>query len=301
MSWFDTTPMGRIVNRFSQDVYTIDEMIPRTLGSFLSCLFQVLATVVVVSISSYFFLAAVVPLAIMFYLIQRYYVRTSRQLKRLESVSRSPIYAHFSETLSGVSSIRAYDKSMLFVNENENKVDYNLQAYYPSVSSNRWLAMRLEFLGSCIIFFTAMFAIIEDTNIDASSVGLSITYAMSVTQTLNWMVRMATELETNIVAVERVDEYCKIDVELPATLPNPPDAEWPTRESGGVHLCMCGCGCGRGACVGVVGALVSCECVWSCLWNHARASVVSGLCSTDCVVAWAVRASYISPLELNRL
>eukprot|EP00041_Stephanoeca_diplocostata_P028197 m.790864 g.790864 ORF g.790864 m.790864 type:complete len:1581 (+) comp23327_c0_seq3:295-5037(+) len=229
MSWFDTTPMGRIVNRFSQDVYTIDEMIPRTLSSFLSCLFQVLATVVVVSISSYFFLAAVVPLAIMFYLIQRYYVRTSRQLKRLESVSRSPIYAHFSETLSGVSSIRAYDKSVLFVNENENKVDYNLQAYYPSVSSNRWLAMRLEFLGSCIIFFTAMFAIIEDTNIDASSVGLSITYAMSVTQTLNWMVRMATELETNIVAVERVDEYCKIDVELPAQLPNRPDATWPTR------------------------------------------------------------------------
>lgn len=146
MSFFDTTPIGRIVNRFSQDIYTVDEMIPRTLSSFISCAMQVISTIVVITLSSQVFLVAVVPLAVMFYLIQRYYVQTSRQLKRLESVSRSPIYAHFGETLAGAASITAYEKSVLFVSENENKVDYNLQAYYPSVSANRWLAMRLEFL-----------------------------------------------------------------------------------------------------------------------------------------------------------
>eukprot|EP00040_Diaphanoeca_grandis_P037451 m.244078 g.244078 ORF g.244078 m.244078 type:complete len:1509 (+) comp33822_c0_seq1:144-4670(+) len=227
MAFFDTTPMGRIVNRFSQDIYTVDEMLPRTLSSFISCTMQVVSTVVVISISSVTFLAAVVPLAIMFFLIQRYYVQTSRQLKRLESVSRSPIYAHFSETLAGVASITAYDKNVLFVSENENKVDFNLQAYYPGVAANRWLAMRLEFLGNCIIFFAAIFSVIEDDNIDASTVGLALTYAMSVTQTLNWMVRMATELETNIVAVERIEEYTKVNVELPPILPHRPGLSWP--------------------------------------------------------------------------
>lgn len=227
MAFFDTTPMGRIVNRFSGDIYTVDEMIPRTLSSLISCMMQVLSTIIVISISSSVFIAAIIPLAIMFFMIQRYYVQTSRQLKRLESVSRSPIYAHFGETLSGAGSINAYSMGPLFISENENKVDYNLQAYYPSVSANRWLAMRLEFLGNCIIFFAAIFSVIEDTNIDASMVGLALTYAMSVTQTLNWMVRMATELETNIVAVERIDEYCVIDTEKPAILPYRPPLSWP--------------------------------------------------------------------------
>jgi ABC-type multidrug transport system fused ATPase/permease subunit len=227
MSFFDTTPIGRIVNRFSQDIYTVDEMIPRTLASFISCAMQVVSTVVVITLSSSVFLVAVVPLAVMFWLIQRYYVQTSRQLKRLESVSRSPIYAHFGETLAGAASITAYEKSVLFVSENENKVDYNLQAYYPSVSANRWLAMRLEFLGNCIIFFAAVFAVIEDDGIDPSMVGLSLTYAMSVTQTLNWMVRMATELETNIVAVERIDEFAQVNTEKPAILPYRPPFSWP--------------------------------------------------------------------------
>eukprot|EP00038_Savillea_parva_P030625 m.79033 g.79033 ORF g.79033 m.79033 type:complete len:1540 (+) comp9265_c0_seq4:864-5483(+) len=267
MSWFDTTPMGRIVNRFSQDVYTIDEMIPRTLGSFTSCAMQVLSTIVVVSLASPIFLAAVVPLGITFYLIQRYYVRTSRQLKRLESVSRSPIYSHFSETLSGVSSIKAYDKAGLFVADNQCKVDFNLQAYYPSVSANRWLAMRLEFLGNCVIFFAALFSVLEiGKNVDASTAGLSLTYAMSVTQTLNWMVRMATELETNIVAVERVDEYTNIETEKPSTMARLTPLTWPDggqiefrsyacRYRDGLPLVLRGINCtiGRGEKVGVVG------------------------------------------------
>lgn len=228
MAFFDTTPMGRIVNRFSQDVYTIDEMIPQTLSSLISCAGQVLSTVIVIAMTTPLFLVAVVPLGVLYYLIQRYYIATSRQLKRLESVSRSPIYAHFSETLSGVSTIKAYNCGNLFRIENENKVDFNLQAYYPSVAANRWLAMRLEFLGNLVILFAAIFAVNEAENdIAAGDVGLSLSYAMSVTQTLNWMVRMATELETNIVAVERVDEYTIIGTERPEILPRRPPLSWP--------------------------------------------------------------------------
>lgn len=238
MSFFDTTPMGRIVNRFGQDVYAIDELVPQKLSSMLECMMQVLSTIIAICINAVFFTIAIVPMGVVFFFVQRYYIPTARQLKRLESVSRSPIYAHFSETLAGVPSIRAYGATHLFRMEHENKVDYNLQAYYPSVASNRWLAMRLEFLGNSIIFFTALFIIIDSLQAEPSirpgNAGLALTYAMSVTQTLNWMVRMAAELETNIVAVERVDEYTKIATERPPILPYRPPYSWP--QSGRIHI-----------------------------------------------------------------
>lgn len=227
MSFFDTTPMGRIVNRFSKDIYVIDETIPRSLRSFMSTFMQVVSIIVVISISTPIFMAAILPLGILYYYIQKFYVPTSRQLKRLESVSRSPIYAHFSETLAGVASIRAYRREADFIHENEVKVDTNLEAYYPSICSNRWLALRLEFLGNCIIFFAALFAVIQRGSINGGVVGLSLSYAMSVTQTLNWMVRMSSQLETDIVGVERAEEYCTLDMEQPPILPKRPTKTWP--------------------------------------------------------------------------
>eukprot|EP00043_Microstomoeca_roanoka_P016335 m.166363 g.166363 ORF g.166363 m.166363 type:complete len:1602 (+) comp16436_c27_seq1:218-5023(+) len=227
MSFFDTTPMGRILNRFSKDIYVIDETIPSSLRSFLSTFMQVISIVVVISISTPIFMAAVLPMGVLYYYIQKFYVPTSRQLNRLESVSRSPIYAHFSETLAGVSSIRAYQREQEFIDENEVKVNANLQAYYPSVCANRWLAIRLEFLGNCITFFAALFAVVERNTVTGGVVGLSLSYAMSITQTLNWMVRMSSQLETDIVAVERVEEYCSVANERPAIMMKRPEPSWP--------------------------------------------------------------------------
>jgi len=102
MSFFDTTPLGRIINRFSKDVYLIDEVIPSNLKSFLSTMFSVLSTIFVISYSFPIFLAAIVPILVVYYAVQRIFVKTSRQLKRLESVRRSPIYSHFSESLNGL-------------------------------------------------------------------------------------------------------------------------------------------------------------------------------------------------------
>lgn len=230
MSFFDTTPMGRVVNRFSKDVYILDETIPASLRSFLGTFFRVISIIVVIAYSTPLFLAAIVPLGILYIAIQRFYIATSRQLKRLDSVSRSPIYAHFSETLTGVSSIRAYNKRNTFIDENAAKVDANQKAYYPNVASNRWLAIRLEFIGSTIVFLAALFAVIGRGSVSAGLVGLSISYALSVTQSLNWMVRMSSELETNIVAVERIKEYTEIETEAPAVIETSrPPFNWPDR------------------------------------------------------------------------
>lgn len=110
MSFFDTTPIGRILNRFSKDVDIIDAVLPMSIRFWIMMFFNVIAVVVVISYSTPIFLSVVLPLAIVYYLIQKFYVATSRQLKRIESITRSPIYSHFSETITGQSTIRAYNE-----------------------------------------------------------------------------------------------------------------------------------------------------------------------------------------------
>ncbi|CEP11799.1 hypothetical protein [Parasitella parasitica] len=217
MSFFDTTPLGRILNRFSKDQHTVDEVLPRTFNGYFRVLFSVISTVCIIAFSTPLFMVLVVPLGIIYIYVQRYYLATSRELKRLDSVGKSPIYSHFQETISGVSTIRAYEQQKRFMFENEGKLDDNQRAYFPSISCNRWLAVRLEFLGSIIILAAALFAVIGvvygSSKIDAGLVGLSVSYALNVTQALNWVIRSYCEIETNVVSVERIKEYIDLPTE----------------------------------------------------------------------------------------
>uniref|UniRef100_UPI0037E8D390 ATP-binding cassette sub-family C member 2 n=1 Tax=Semicossyphus pulcher TaxID=241346 RepID=UPI0037E8D390 len=227
MLFFDTTPIGRVVNRFAKDIFTVDEAIPQSFRSWLMCLLGVLGTLFVICLATPFFTIIIIPLAIVYLFVQRFYVATSRQLRRLDSVSRSPIYSHFSETVSGLSVIRAYGHQERFLKHNEITIDENLKSVYPWIVSNRWLAIRLEFLGNLVVFFSALFAVLSRKTLDSGMVGLSISYALNVTQTLNWLVRMTSELETNIVAVERVSEYAEIENEAKWVTDTRPPKSWP--------------------------------------------------------------------------
>lgn len=190
-------------------------------------------TLGVISVSTPPFIALIVPLSLAYYWIQRYYLRTSRELKRLDSVSRSPIYAHFQESLGGMSIIRAYRQQGRFKLENEWRIDANLRAFFPSVSANRWLAVRLEFIGAVVILAAAGFSIISVANgsgLSAGLVGLAMSYALQITSALNWIVRQTVEVETNIVSVERVLEYARLPSEAPEIIPNKrPPVSWPAR------------------------------------------------------------------------
>ncbi|KAA8583815.1 hypothetical protein FQN60_015023 [Etheostoma spectabile] len=230
MVFFDTTPIGRVVNRFAKDIFTVDEAIPQSFRSWLLCLLGVLGTLFVICLATPYFTILILPLALVYYFVQRFYVATSRQLRRLDSVSRSPIYSHFSETVLGLSVIRAYGHQERFLKHNEIIIDKNLKSVYPWIVSNRWLAIRLEFLGNLVVFFSALFAVISRDSLDSGLVGLSISYSLNVTQTLNWLVRMTSELETNIVAVERVSEYSKLENEAKWISNTRPPKKWP--ESG---------------------------------------------------------------------
>lgn len=223
MSFFDTTPAGRILNRFSSDIYRVDEVLARTFNMLFVNAARAGFTLVVISWTTPAFVFLIIPLGFVYLWIQRYYLRTSRELKRLDSVTRSPIYAHFQESLGGLSTIRAYRQQNRFTLENEWRVDANLRAYFPSINANRWLAVRLEFIGSLIILAAALFAAFAVARGDgpsAGAVGLAMSYALQITQSLNWIVRQTVEVETNIVSVERVLEYANLPSEAADVVPN---------------------------------------------------------------------------------
>ncbi|KAK2530524.1 Abcc2 [Columba guinea] len=229
MSFFDTTPTGRIVNRFAKDIFTIDETIPMSFRTWLACFTGIISTLLMISLATPFFALLIIPLGIFYYFVLRFYISTSRQLRRLDSVTRSPIYSHFGETVSGLSVIRAYGHQERFLQQNESTMDINQKSVYSWIISNRWLAIRLEFVGSLVVFFSALLAVISKGTLDGGIVGLSVSSALNITQTLNWLVRTSSELETNIVAVERVHEYSKVKNEAPWVTEKRPPHGWPSK------------------------------------------------------------------------
>ncbi|XP_074202385.1 multidrug resistance-associated protein 1 isoform X2 [Camelus bactrianus] len=228
MSFFERTPSGNLVNRFSKELDTVDSMIPQVIKMFMGSLFNVIGACIVILLATPIAAVVIPPLGLIYFFVQRFYVASSRQLKRLESVSRSPVYSHFNETLLGVSVIRAFEEQERFIRQSDLKVDENQKAYYPSIVANRWLAVRLEYVGNCIVLFAALFAVISRHSLSAGLVGLSVSYSLQVTAYLNWLVRMSSEMETNIVAVERLKEYSETEKEAPWQIPEmaPPSA-WP--------------------------------------------------------------------------
>ncbi|KAI9689553.1 MAG: hypothetical protein M1822_010204 [Bathelium mastoideum] len=231
MRFFETTPAGRILNRFSSDIYKVDEVLARTFNMLFVNTARAAFTLGVISTSTPIFVCLIIPLGGLYLYIQRYYLRTSRELKRLDSTTRSPIYAQFQESLSGISTIRAYRQQKRFAQDNQWRVDANLRAYYPSTTANRWLAVRLEFIGSVIILTSAGLAIVAVSTgggPSAGLVGLAMSYALQITQSLNWIVRQTVEVETNIVSVERVLEYARLPSEAPEVISkNRPPISWP--------------------------------------------------------------------------
>ena len=231
MSFFDQTPLGRITNRISKDIYTVDKTLPGVFASLFSCLFTVISTLVVILIATPLFIVVLILLSIYYVYEGLYYIKSNREIKRLDSISRSPIYANFGETLDGTSVIRAYQAEQQFIQKNYDLLDLNQRAYFIISSSNCWLGIRLEFAGTIIIGATALLSVLQKSSASElfiSMAALAISYSLDTTQDLNWVVRMVTDMETQIVSVERIEEYTELPSEAPAHIPETqPSESWP--------------------------------------------------------------------------
>lgn len=228
--FFDSTPLGQLTNRFSKDLQAIDQEVAPVAIGLLHSAAAVVTIVVLISTITPAFLIPGVFIAAIYVLTGMLYIQASRDLKRLESVQRSPLFQHFGETLSGVVTIRAYGDEARFVNDSHQKVNTHNRPFIYLWATNRWLAFRVDCAGALVAFFSAMFVVQNVGKIDAGAAGLSLSYAITFTQNVLWLVRLYAANEQNMNAVERVQEYIDVEQEAPAHIPETkPDANWPSQ------------------------------------------------------------------------
>ncbi|TDL20293.1 multidrug resistance-associated ABC transporter [Rickenella mellea] len=229
VSFFDTTPMGRIVSRLSKDQDTLDTQLSMTLYQFLSTFSSVIGTVALVFYTFPLLGIIFAPLSILYYGVSTFYRRTSVETKRLDSLMRSALYATYSETLTGLATVRAYGEQQRFIDNAEHGLDLENRAYYMTVSIQRWLSVRLDFFGNILIFGIALFAAGFRTSVNPSKIGVVLSYTLSITQTFSDMVSQFAQNEQNMNAVERVLVYADLPAEGAATTSNDPAPSWPER------------------------------------------------------------------------
>uniref|UniRef100_A0A8C2DJM9 ABC-type glutathione-S-conjugate transporter n=1 Tax=Cyprinus carpio TaxID=7962 RepID=A0A8C2DJM9_CYPCA len=228
MSFFESTPSGNLLNRFSKEIDSIDCMIPDGLKMMLGYVFKLLEVCIIVLMATPFAGVVILPLTMLYAFIQSFYVATSCQLRRLESVSRSPIYTHFNETVQGASVIRAFGEQSRFILLANSRVDHNQTSYFPRFVATRWLAVNLEFLGNLLVLAAAILSVMGRSTLSPGIVGLAVSHSLQVTGILSWIVRAWTDVENNIVSVERVKEYAETTKEAPWTIEDSPlPSDWP--------------------------------------------------------------------------
>lgn len=242
MAFFDTTPIGRIIARFSKDMDSLDMMMPQQLGMFWFCVFNIAGTFAAVIFATPWFAIACIPVVIFYIRVMNYFRNVMREIKRLDSTTRSPIYALFSETLGGLSVIRAYGLAEDFSIQNEKLVSGNVSAWYTLKACDRWLSVRLEILGQVVVLLAALLAVGTSVNSRADGTasglaGFSLSYAMAITGLMNWTVRTAAELEAQATSVERVAHYTDNVAQEPMEKPSATRKEeivptvWPSKGS----------------------------------------------------------------------
>ncbi|OMP89081.1 ATP-dependent bile acid permease [Diplodia seriata] len=230
--FFDSTPLGQLMNRFSKDIESIDQEIAPVAIGVVHCLASIITVVVLISVLIPQFLIAAIFISVLFFLIGMFYINASRDLKRLESIQRSPLYQQFGETLSGMTTIRAYGDERRFIRENLNRVNTHNRPFIYLWAANRWLAFRVDVVGSMVSFFSGVFVVLSIGKLDAGSAGLAMTYAVTFTDNVLWFVRLYAANEQNMNSVERIKEYLDVEQEAPPIVEdNRPPANWPSRGS----------------------------------------------------------------------
>ncbi|XP_046589574.1 ATP-binding cassette sub-family C member 10 isoform X2 [Neodiprion lecontei] len=229
-TFFDIHPLGRILNRFSSDTYTVDDSLPFIANILLAQFFGLVGSIIITIYGLPWIFLVLAPLVPMYHWLQNHYRLTSRELKRLSSTTLSPVYGHFNETLQGLSSIRAFRATSRFKRENELFVEANQKSQFASLAAAQWLALRLQFIGVALLGGVALIAVIQHQFdvADPGLIGLTIAYALSITGLLSGVVNAFTETEREMIAVERVKQYLENTPCEPVNGNHPPYA-WPSQ------------------------------------------------------------------------
>ncbi|KAF8936610.1 hypothetical protein BGZ47_009413, partial [Haplosporangium gracile] len=233
-SFFDTTPLGRIINRVSSDLQGVDDRLPWAIDEVIYWGVRLTANVIIISLSTPMFLVALPVFVVAVAVIQKYYLASSRAVKRIFHVSKSPVFQSFNETLGGVTTIRAMGLQERFKAENMGLLLTHVNAHVAYTYCIRWVEVRLQSLSAVVILVVAGgFVISAGKALDPATAGLALSFTLSITQEITYLVRNYCETQNMLVSVERMREYADMDTEAPETLPLDPRVEaaaaWPPK------------------------------------------------------------------------
>uniref|UniRef100_A0A0K8RTW6 Multidrug resistance-associated protein 4 n=1 Tax=Crotalus horridus TaxID=35024 RepID=A0A0K8RTW6_CROHD len=226
--FFDRNPIGRILNRFSKDIGHLDDLLPLTFLDFVQTFLQVCGVVGVAIAVIPWILIPLVPLLILFIFLRRYFLDTSRDIKRLESTTRSPVFSHLSSSLQGLWTIRAFQAQQRFQELFDAHQDLHTEAWFLFLTTSRWFAVRLDAICAIFVIVVAFGSLLLAQTLDAGKVGLALSYAITLTGMFQWGVRQSAEIENLMISVERVTEYTELEQEAPWHTHKHPPAQWPT-------------------------------------------------------------------------
>ncbi|XP_063966914.1 ATP-binding cassette sub-family C member 4-like isoform X1 [Lytechinus pictus] len=229
MQFFDTNPIGRILNRFSKDIGFMDELLPITFADFNAISLQTLAFIIVISIFNPIVLLFTVPLCVAFILVRRYFLASSRDIKRLEGITRSPVFSHLSASLQGLVTIRAFKVQEDFIRQFDVHQNTHTRTWFLFLSTTRWFGIMLDWMSVTFLAVVSFSCVVSADlfELDSSLVGLSLTYCLMLMGAFQWGVRQSAEVENLMTSTERVIEYSQLKPEAPLENEKEPEADWP--------------------------------------------------------------------------
>uniref|UniRef100_A0A8K9V1J4 ATP binding cassette subfamily C member 4 (PEL blood group) n=1 Tax=Oncorhynchus mykiss TaxID=8022 RepID=A0A8K9V1J4_ONCMY len=225
--FFDINPIGRILNRFSKDIGYLDSLLPWTFVDFIQVFLQILGVIIVAAAVIPWILIPVVPLLVVFLFLRRYFLQTSRDIKRLESTTRSPVFTHLSSSLQGLWTIRAFKAQQRFQQAFDAHQDLHSEAWFLFLTTSRWFALRLDGICSIFVTLTTFGCLFLRDDLKAGAVGLALSYAVTLVGMFQWGVRQSAEVENMMTSVERVVEYTELESEAPWETDKRPPPDWP--------------------------------------------------------------------------
>lgn len=225
LRWLDTVPIGRVLNRFSSDFNTIDSRLANNMGYFFYQALEMIAITLAGAFSSPLMIPLAMALFCVALLIMRLYLNGAREVKRLESNARSPIFSDFGALLSGVATVRAFDKTFTYLDRMYTKIDAHGSAFYHIWLFNRWMGFRLSVTGTAFAVAVAC-VIVASPSIDAALAGFALTFALRYSSAIIWTFRGYSNVEMDLNSAERIIEYTRVPVEDQSG--NSAPAAWPT-------------------------------------------------------------------------